>query len=278
VAYDRFIIRDRLWIITEPIGVPIYDFDFRRFFDCRTPYDPQLKMPAVARVGAFANYEELFEDCAKLGMDLIHSPAEHIKCSTLSGWYPLISDYTPRSRWYSDIPDFAEIEREFELPIFIKGSRQTSRHKAAASIVRTQAEYLAATQIFRSDPILRWQDFVCRQFVPLRPISGGREGEIPASFEFRTFWWRGELVGAGPYWFEANKYNWSQRERDAALDVARRAVAKVRCNFLAIDLAQTVSGKWIVIECNDGMESGYAGASPFAIWQAITDHEALSRR
>ena len=40
-----------------------------------------------------------------------------------------------------------------------------------------------------------------------------------------------------------------------------------------VDLAQTTTGRWIIIECNDGMESGYAGASPFAIWQAIVDYE-----
>jgi hypothetical protein len=83
----------------------------------------------------------------------------------------------------------------------------------------------------------------------------------------------GELVGAGPYWYEAAKYNWSQHEREAALEVGRRAVVALQCTFLVIDLAQTIAGKWIIIECNDGMESGYAGASPFAIWQAITDHE-----
>jgi hypothetical protein len=52
-----------------------------------------------------------------------------------------------------------------------------------------------------------------------------------------------------------------------------QAVVALRWNFVVIDLAQTITGKWIVIECNDGMESGYAGASPFAIWQAIIDQE-----
>jgi hypothetical protein len=276
VAQDRFIIRDCLWIVTEPVGVPIYDFDFRRFFDCRTPYEPPLKFPGVARVGAFGNYGEFYEDCTKLGINLVHSPKDHIRCSSLPEWYPHISDHTPRSRWYSEIPGFSKIQDEFELPIFIKGSRQTSKHKAAASIIRNEMEYDAATEIFRSDPILRWQQFVCRELVPLRPISGGTKGKIPPSFEFRTFWWKGQLVGAGRYWYEANDYTWSQQERDVALEVARRAVTALHCAFLVVDLAQTTTGRWIIIECNDGMESGYAGASPFAIWQAIIDYETKS--
>jgi hypothetical protein len=28
-------------------------------------------------------------------------------------------------------------------------------------------------------------------------------------------------------------------------------------------------GKWIIIECNDGQESGYAGVMPVSIWEKI---------
>ena len=100
------------------------------------------------------------------------------------------------------------------------------------------------------------------------------DGKIPASYEFRTFWWRGELVGAGRYWFEADSYDWTQLERQEGLAVAKQAVDAVDCAFVVIDLAQTIEGRWVVIECNSGMESGYAGASPFAIWEAIASAEA----
>ncbi|MFT5471649.1 MAG: hypothetical protein ACI8UO_006786, partial [Verrucomicrobiales bacterium] len=125
-------------------------------------------------------------------------------------------------------------------------------------------------------PILRWQDFVCRELLELKPVAGGVEEKIPASFEFRTFWWRGELVGSGRYWFEADDYNWTEEEKSAALKVARHAVVALGCAFLVVDLAQTAVGNWIIIECNDGMESGYAGASPFAIWQNIIEIETAT--
>lgn len=273
MSHDRFIIRDHLWIVTEPVGVPIYDFDFRCFFDCRTPYDSPEGLPAVARVGAFDDYSKFFAQCFEVGINLVHTPEDHARCSTLPDWYPLISEDTPRSRWYKELPSFSDIESDFTLPVFVKGARQTSKHKAAASIIRSRDDFEAASAIYRTDLILHWQDFVCRELIPLRSVSGGSEGKIPASYEFRTFWWRGELVGAGRYWFEADAYNWTDSEREDALRVARRAVAALNCAFLVVDLAQTEDGRWIVIECNDGMESGYASASPFAVWQAITDHE-----
>ena len=43
--------------------------------------------------------------------------------------------------------------------------------------------------------------------------------------------------------------------------------------FLVVDLAMTATGRWIVIECNDGQESGYAGVSPIGLWQTILKTE-----
>ena len=56
MAYDRFIIRDCLWVVSKPVGVAVYDFDFRRFFDWRTPREEFGAVSAAARIGAFEDY------------------------------------------------------------------------------------------------------------------------------------------------------------------------------------------------------------------------------
>ena len=264
-------------MITKPVGVPVYDFDFRSYFDCRTPYEIPAGIPGVARIGAFEDYKGLYRENLELGISMIHTPEEHERCTLLPLWYPLIEAYTPRSRWYSSIPTLTEIESDFEFPVFLKGARQTNKHAASASIVRTREDFEQAVNIFRSDPVLHWQDLVCRELLNLRPVSGGVDGKIPASFEFRTFWWRGELVGVGPYWYEAESYKWTDSEHADAIATARHAVDAVGCTFLVVDVAQTLEGQWVVIECNDGMESGYAGASPFSMWQKIVDLESSER-
>lgn len=233
-------------------------------------------MPGVARVGAFPDYPAFFDACREEGIHLVHSPEDYLRCTSLPAWYPLIEEHTPRSKWYHGIPSFADIEADFELPVFVKGARQTSRHKAEASIIRTRGDFENAVALFKVDPILHWQDFVCREFVPLRPVVGGVEGKIPASYEFRTFWWRGKFVGGGRYWYESENYVWTDAERAQALSVAQLAVAALQCAFLVVDLAQKLNGEWIVIECNDGMESGYAGVSPFMLWQNIVSAQEES--
>jgi len=268
---DRFIIEDKLWVITSPSHVPIYDFDFRLFFDCKTPFRDSGLLPGIVRKGAIKDYQRLHEDMMAEGIALLNSPAEHHRCSHLPEWYPLIEGWTPRSRWYAAIPSFEEIQSEFSLPVFVKGARQTSRHQAAASIVRNRDDYDRAVGIYRSDPILHWQDFVCREFVPLRPVPGDDGPKIRPSFEFRTFWHRSTLLASGRYWYEAPSYDWTDGEEQDALSLAAKVAQKLDCGLVVIDLAMTQDGRWIVIECNDGFESGYAGASPFVLWRKLLD-------
>lgn len=106
---DRFVIENKLWMITAPVGVSVYDFGFRDFFDCRTPYDTDVTLPGVARVGAFDDYAAFYAAARRDGILLLNTPAEQERCSSLPGWYPLLSDLTPRSRWFDTIPTFEEI-------------------------------------------------------------------------------------------------------------------------------------------------------------------------
>ncbi len=50
-----------------------------------------------------------------------------------------------------------------------------------------------------------------------------------------------------------------------AYEVARR----IDVPFLVVDVAQTIEGNWIAIECNDGQESGYAGIPPVGLWNNL---------
>lgn len=266
---NLFLLQESIWLITKPVGKSNYDFQFEQFFRCEHKWQLPPSINAIARVGARNDYTDFYEQLKQDDIHLIHSPTEHMRASELPHWYPLIADLTPRSRWFSEMPTLETIVEEFDFPIFVKGSRQTSKHQKGLSIIDSADAFNRLSEQYKIDPILHWQDVVCREYLQLRPIAGDDDTSIPPSFEFRTYWYKGQLVGAGRYWFEMPKYNWTPKEKADALKIAEEAAKRVNVPFLVIDVAQKVDGQWIVIECNDGQESGYADISPIALWKNI---------
>lgn len=268
-------LENSLWLMVSQVGVPIYDFSFRDWFLTHLPYNPPEKIEAIARVGAVAGYDRFYSECKADGVLLVNSPEEHYRASQLDRWYPLLADLTPRSVCFQGRPTLEQVKTQFKWPMFMKGVRQTSRHQRKLSLIENDNDFLVAIASYAADPILGWQDVVCREFIPLRRLVDAEADptKMPRHFEFRTFWWKGQLAGAGRYWWEGLAYEWTQSERDAALSLAGEAARRVNVPFLVVDIAQTETGRWIVIECNDGQESGYAGVSPFGLWQKIVDLE-----
>ena len=106
-----------------------------------------------------------------------------------------------------------------------------------------------------------------REFIPLEPVPGQVVGKVPPSLEYRTFWRFGKCVGWGRYWHQVPPYGCHDVE--AGLLIAQRAARELRVPFLVVDIAKTVAGRWIVVECNDAQESGYAGVNPRELWQNV---------
>jgi len=268
---DLFQVEELLWVLNAPTGKGIYDFGFDRFFACRRPYQLPDSLEVVARVGVWNDYAERYRELAAEGVKLVHSPEQHLLATELPHWYPRLTDLTPRSVWYDTRPDAKTVEDTLGWPVFVKGERQTSRHRKSLSIIEGPEQFERAMATYATDPILHWQRVVCRELRPLRRVEEGAPDRIPSSFEFRTFWWRGELVGWGPYWWQGTPYTMNEAEQREALGLGREVPRRMDVPFLVVDLAQEVSGRWIVIECNDGQESGYAGVSPFALWRNILE-------
>lgn len=269
---DLLLVEDKLWVLSKSIQ-PSYDFDFEYHFHCQRPIEATQSSMAVSRAGARVHYKMFYDNLLQDGVHLIHDPATHLLSLELPRWYPLITDFTPRSIWFENIPDVETIMAHFEWPIFVRGSRKTKHHSKQLSIIESADDYQGVRQIYLQDPVLRSQQFVCREFVPLRKVADVAGDLIPPSFEFRTFWWRGQLVGSGRYWVEVPQYHWTEREKSDAIAMAGQAAAALAVPFLVIDVGQQVDGQWIVIEVNDAQYCGYTGMPPLKLWQNILEVE-----
>lgn len=260
-------LENQLNVVYEPTHVAAYDFEFELFFECSHPvFLPDIQS-CVLRTGAIADYPGAYACALEQNLCLVNDPAQHERASELSAWYPLITKLTPTSLCCDEFPAVESVAEDFGWPVFIKGSRQTSKHNPALCIAHHADDYLAIAQRYHDDPILHWQKIAIRRFVELMPVSGQVPGKVPASMEFRTFWWHNECVGYGQYWYQLPVYQ--AADIDDGLALAQLAAKRLNVPFLVIDIAKTIEGKWIVIECNDAQESGYTGINPHALWRSI---------
>jgi hypothetical protein len=170
---------------------------------------------------------------------------------------------------FETFPSNEEVSRTTGFPAFLKGDRQTHRHRASTSIARDARELDEIRRVWNEDPILSWQPVAIRELVALEPleVAARNEDRIPPSVELRAFFLEGRRVGIGPYWWQHPIPALSNV--DSARALAEEAAARVDVPFLVVDVARRVDGRWIVIECNDGQEAGHAGIVPLALWSAI---------
>ncbi|MES2638952.1 MAG: ATP-grasp domain-containing protein [Myxococcota bacterium] len=267
---DLFVLEGRLPVLAAPVGLASYDYDFRAHFQCRSLLVAP-DGPVIARVGAIDDYAPRYHALLADGIRLIHDPDEHDRCSLASGWAPLLAELTPETWVADELPPVAEVEARFGWPVFVKGDRQTSRHRGELSIARSPEHYERIRAAWGGDRILRWQRAAVRRFVPLRYVGERPEG-IQASHEFRVFCWRGCVVGVGAYW-TSHAYAATAPELAAITRLAEEAARRVAVPFLVVDVAQAATGEWLVIECNDAQEASYAGVVPLALWAAILGAE-----
>ncbi len=260
-------VEDRLFVVSETVGVSSYDFDFDLHFACSHPYALDGEKPCVLRVGPVADYPARYAEMLGMGLRPVNSPQEHALASELEHWYPLLRDVTPRTRVFDALPSADEIEASFQWPVFLKGSRQTSKHNPELAVIRDRAHYERAMGLYRRDPILHWQKPVVREFVALQPVAGAVPGKVAPSVEYRSFWWHGECVGWGRYWYQLPPYE--SADIGQGLAFAREAAAALKVPFLVVDFARTRAGDWIIIECNDAQESGHAGVPAHAMWREV---------
>jgi hypothetical protein len=267
-AIDFFYLEKSLWMAEKKTRVRAYDFQFTPLFSVTRPRFEGIEK-TIARIGAISDYQALYDNYLELGFELINNPEQHQMASELQSWYPLISEFTPKSNVYQTFPSLELVLEDFNFPIFIKGNRQTAKHNPSLCIAKNEKEFKQIAKAYQENSILHWQSVVCREYVPLKLLKKQVQDKVPLSFEFRTFWWKDNLVGSGPYWSEFTTYNWSSSQEQTALKIAQKAANRLQIPFLVLDLALTQEGKWIIIECNDAQESGYAGVPPLLLWQNI---------
>jgi hypothetical protein len=275
LARHLLVVEGAVCVLARPFGVPSYDFDFERSFVCTHPVYLPEGTQTIARLGPIADYQAVYELLETVGLRLVNDPAASHRANDLRGWYPVLADLTARSLWFEGEPEIDRVVQEIGFPVFVKTVQQTLRHRRDVCIATDRATLERAVAAYRGDPVLGAQPLVFREYLDLAPLpSAPRHAErVPGGREIRSFWWKGRLVGDGPYWSRDGGWSPSPIDRTRALTLSEEAARRLDVPFLVVDSAQRRDGSWVIVETNDAQESGYCGVPPILLWRAILEAE-----
>lgn len=274
---DLFEITSEISVATKRVNVSSYDFDFRAYFQVKTIIG-ETRSNLILRIGAINDYEKVYSYFAETGLYLINSIEQHNKISLLPNWYEDIKEFTPRSRVFETLPTFGQIRNEFEFPIFLKGERQTHKHKKELCVAENKSQFESILIAWKTDPILNWQKMIVREFVDLKPIEKERANQLNKSFEVRVFVWFGKILSIGQYWESENRIQLNRIDENKITEMVEIVYEKLLVPFMVVDFGKTIHDEWIIIELNDAQESGYAMNSKLNLWNNLVNLGCISKK
>lgn len=237
------------------------------FFTCitRRP-DIQADDLVIGRYSLWPFYADQAKDINYVGATLINDYNKHLYISDLGNYVMDLDRLTPRTwRSLEDIPE--------KGPFVLKGETNSRKNNWKKDMfAENKAQAIEIHNRLIDDSLLRDQKIYIRQYVPLVKYMDGING-MPVTKEFRFFVAYGHLLCGGYYWqnyIEDIGYTPSADEvpREFLQDVIERVGDQ--SNFYTIDVGQTVSGEWIVIELNEGQQAGLSCNDPFLLYQNLS--------
>lgn len=193
-----------------------------------------------------------------IGAVPINSYGQHQYAANLENYVVDLQELTPKT-WdnLQDIPQSG--------PFVLKGETNSRKSNWKRDMfANNKQEAIAIHGRLCDDSLIGQQKIFIREYVPLVTYLEGIAG-IPITEEYRFFAAFGEILCGGYYW---QNYIDDLVEKPNENDVPKEFLQKVldriknKINFVVIDVARTQSSDWIVIELNDGCQSGLSCINP----------------
>lgn len=222
----------------------------------------------ICRYSAYPFYKELEEDLSLQGSQLINSYRQHRFVADLGNYTEVLGDLTPKT-W-----NRIELVPDWAFPVVVKG--ETSGRKflwKSHMFAENREKAIDILCKLQDDGLLRDQNIYFRQFVKLKTYLVGLNG-LPITKEFRVFVCDGKILSKGYYW---TNYFDDLPEVPNTNDIPEEFLKKVidaigeSVRFYAVDVAQMDNGEWIVVELNDGQQSGLSDNDPKVLYKNLKE-------
>lgn len=221
----------------------------------------------IGRYSVLPFYKELEEELGFKGAKLINSHRQHRYVADLWNYVHDLDGLTFRTWNAKDMMSVPD-----GISLVLKG--ETNSKKDLWSTHMFAQNKQEAVDVFLNlshDNMIGQQEIYVREYVPLVKLIDNPYGP-PVSLEFRFFVAYGEVVSGGFYW---SNHTADLLAVPSPSLVPQWFIQKVidrvkdKVNFFVMDIAQTQSGDWIVVELNDGQMSGLSENDPNVLYKNL---------
>ncbi len=213
----------------------------------------------IGRYSVLPFYSELEQDLEHSCSKLINNYHQHLYVADVMRWYEDIKDFTPET-WNEPykVPDDV-------FPVVLKGATNSHKHLWDTHMFASnRKEMMDVYCRLLDDSLIGRQNIYIRRFIPLNTYCISLHG-LPITQEYRYFIYNQKILSGGYYWSShleeveekagLQAFNTDQGQREfLKTNIIPRIGNQI--SFYAIDVAMTETGAWIVIELNDGQQSG----------------------
>lgn len=232
----------------------------RQYFPCLdSRIDIRPDVLVIARYSALPFYQEQERDFKRMGAKMLNSYSEHLYIADLKNWVPDLIDLTPKT-WYrpEDVDE--------DGPYILKGQTNSRKHLFHTHMYAEDRK--ALSEVFcrlLDDTLIGQQNIYVRKYVPLKAFDDIESvGGYPITHEYRFFTYKGRILEGGFYWSShvddiLEKYGDIPEAMEVVpMDFLNKVLDRIKDKApgIVVDVAQTQSGEWIVIELNDLQMSG----------------------
>lgn len=206
----------------------------------------------IGRYSVYPFYSDQEKDLEYIGAGFINSYYQHRYIADLQNYVYDLKELTPRT--WDNLESLPETG-----PFILKG--ETNSRKSNWKRDMFAEDKKAAIEVYSrlsDDSLIGYQKIYIRQYVPLVTYTTGIGG-MPVTKEFRFFVAYGEVISGAYYWqTHVDELSEVPSPDEVPKEFLREVIKRVnnQSNFYTIDVAQAVSGEWIVIELNDGQMAG----------------------
>lgn len=228
----------------------------------------------IGRYSVLPFYRELEKDLQVVNQGvLVNSYQQHQWIADFE-YYDVMIGFTPLT--WTDSDFFLAPEGAFVL----KGRTNSRKHQWSTHMfAANKREAADVARLLIGDGFIGPQGILYRRYVPLRTFEIGINDQ-PFTNEWRFFYYKKTRLSYGYYWTNLREDLLDDiKERpdlylpQPAIDFADKvaSIAAEHVNFFVLDIGETTSGDWILIEVNDGQMSGLSENDPDVLYRNLSE-------